>query len=567
VDQGVGRRVVRRPAWSLLVAALALTAPAAAHAAPPGSREAAAAPPPVRADLPLQLPEDTIASAAREDLRTWLVGARPGAAGAAVARRFGATHFGVPQTGGYVVARARAGAFAAALKARGLLVYAEANTWDKPLALANDPLSGKPNNWRARVADASLALPPVTAESPLIALVDAAADLTHPEWTGDPFFTTIPGTPVTNPHGTATASVAAAPANGIGILGVWPGARTLNVPLQTLPGTDGGISCEASANGIAKAIMAGAAVINMSYGSISECTSERLQIDFAVGRGIIPVAAAGNEYEEGNPYEFPASLPHVVTVAATDSKGRSADFSNANDSIDLSAPGVDILAAVPPALDDDGTADGYEKLSGTSFAAPMVSAAIAWVRAVRPDLAPDQAAAAVRLSARDVGVEGWDPLTGFGILDVGAALKIPLDRLPIHDPSEPNDNISWVNGQAYAGGPAPVWSGGPAVRVDALLDKEEDPADVYRIVIPPHRSARISAIPVFGDVELDVFSSAAVAITDTAKRTAFSHRLGAHATELVTIVNHGIRQHAFYAAVRPQGKSLFQDRQYRLRVG
>ena len=56
----------------------------------------------------------------------------------------------------------------------------------------------------------------------------------------------------------------------------------------------------------------------MSYGSPSRCVPEWVQIYFAVAKGIIPVAAAGNEFESGNPLEFPASLPHVVTVAATD---------------------------------------------------------------------------------------------------------------------------------------------------------------------------------------------------------------------------------------------------------
>src|SRR5439155_11752552 len=130
-----------------------------------------------------------------------------------------------------------------------------------------------------------------------------------------------------------------------------PGARTLNVPFKTVPGTDGEISCSASADAIGQAIQAGAAVINMSYGSTSECAAEKVQIYYAVAKGIIPVAAAGNEFQQGNPLEFPASLPHVVTVAATDSSDHSADFSNANDAVDLSAPGVGILTAVPVALD------------------------------------------------------------------------------------------------------------------------------------------------------------------------------------------------------------------------
>ena len=213
---------------------------------------------------------------------------------------------------------AQARAFADALKARRLLVYAQANVLRRTLqAVPADPLSGPPNDWRASVADPALTPPPVTPQSPLIALVDAAADMTHPEWTGDPNVATLPGTPVTDSHGTATMSVAVAPHNGIGILGVWPGARALNVPLKTVPGTDGEITCDASGEAIAKAVQNGASVINMSYGSPSRCAAEWVQIYFAVAKGIIPVAAAGNEFEQGNPLEFPASLPHVVTVAAT----------------------------------------------------------------------------------------------------------------------------------------------------------------------------------------------------------------------------------------------------------
>jgi subtilisin family serine protease len=516
--------------------------------------------------LPMQLPGDVAAASVRSDPDSWLIGARPGEASAAVARRFGARRVGAPGTGGYVVSRARARALAHALGRN--LVYAQPNVLTRLAAVADDPLSVPPNNWRAHVASPSLDPPAVTPQSPLIALVDAAADTTHPEWTGDANFTTIPGTPVTNPHGTATASVAAAPQNGIGIVGVWPGARALNVPLQTVPGTDGEISCAASADAIGKAIQAGAAVINMSYGSTSECAAEKVQIYYAVAKGIIPVAAAGNEFQQGNPLEFPASLPHVITVAATDLQNHSADFSNANDAVDLSAPGVGIMTAVPPALDQDGTPDGYETLSGTSFAAPMVSAAMAWIRAARPNLQPDQAEQAVRLSATDVGRKGWDSLTGFGVLDVGAALALPTAKLPIHDPLEPNDNLVWVDGRAFGGVPAPaVWSGGHATRTNALLDKEEDPVDVYRIVLPAHRSARVSVVPRFGDVQLDVFSSSAESINDTAHRLRRSHLTGASRTERVTVLNRGKRAHSYYVSITPQGGSLYQDRAYTLRVG
>ncbi len=154
-------------------------------------------------------------------------------------------------------------------------MYSQANTvLESKQAVPDDPLSVPPNAWRAKVVSPATATPPVTPESPLIALVDAAADPAHPEWAGSAF-STIPGTPVTNSHGTATASVAAAPQNGVGILGVWPGARALNVPLATTPGVpEGGITCAASGEAISKAVAAGAAVINMSYGSPSRCAAE-----------------------------------------------------------------------------------------------------------------------------------------------------------------------------------------------------------------------------------------------------------------------------------------------------
>jgi hypothetical protein len=528
------------------------------------------APAAVAQNLPMELPRDVTASSVRADPDSWLVGAKPGAESARIAARFHAKHFGLPQTGGYKVARSQARAFAAELKQRKLLVYAQANVYRKALqAVPNDPLSAPPNDWRAIVADPALTPPPVTPTSPLIALVDAAADMSHPEWTGDPNVSTLPGTPVTDPHGTATLSVAAAPQNGIGILGVWPGARALNVPLATVPSDEGEtITCDASGDAIAKAVQSGASVINMSYGSPSRCAAEWVQIYFAVAKGIIPVAAVGNEFEDGNPLEFPASLPHVVTVAATTRNDQSAEFSNANNAVDLSAPGVDIMTAVPPGLPDpDKAQDGYTVQSGTSFSAPMVSAAMAWVRAARTDLTPDRVVQAVRLSARDVGKPGWDTLTGFGVLNVANALNVPADKLPIPDPLEPNDNIVWVDGTAFGKPAASIWSGGAAARVNGLLDVQEDPVDVYRIVIPGRKTAKISVIPRFGDPSVEVFTSSAISVNDEDRRVAYGHKSGAKKTERVSVRNGGKRKRSYFVAIKPQGNSRYQERQYTLRVG
>jgi hypothetical protein len=525
--------------------ALACGAVAALVAAPTASADAP--------EPPMALPGEAVAASAPAAPGTWIVGARPGPRARAIARRHGARHIGPAGTGGYVIARAQARGFAHALG--DLLVYAQPNTVARPLqrAVVQDPLALPPDDWRDWVVDPALTPPAVTPDSPLIALVDAQLDTTHPEWQGGNT-SAIQEFPVTNPHGTATTSVAAAPVNGVGLVGVWPGARALNVPLGRT------ITCEASTDRIRVAIERRAAVINMSYGASEPCYPEYVALQLAVARGIVPVAAAGNEFAEGNPLEYPASLPHVVTVAAVGRppEFRSSYFSNANAAIDLSAPGEDIMTAVPTSLDPAG----WQRQSGTSFAAPMVSAAVAWVRAARPDLTHDQVVQAVRLSAVDHDRAGWQPDTGFGVLNVAAALRYDP---PPPDPIEPNDNMFWVDGRAFRRPDPLIFKGGRTRRLAATIDAYEDPADVYRIRLRPSSKERISANPVRSD-DVDLRVYARTAKSRSARALARSARRGG-GTESVTLRNRSHRARVFYVAVRVQPGVRDLDAAYALRVG
>ena len=244
------------------------------------------------------------------------------------------------------------------------------------------------------------------------------------------------------------------------------------------------------------AIRNGAAVINMSYGSRSLCRAEYNALQLAVRRGIVPVAAAGNEFDEGNPLEFPASLPHVLTIAAVNARpGQLGVLELQPGGRPQRAGRVDHDGG-PAGLDGDGTQDGYQRLDGTSFSAPMVSGAVAWVRAARPDLSPDQVAQVIRLSARDLGRDGFDNNTGFGLLDVGAALaKAP----PPRDPLEPNDDMVWVDGRGFGRAAPAVFAGRRTARLVGLVDAYEDPADVYRVRVRRRSTVRVIAKPVFGD--------------------------------------------------------------------
>ena len=238
------------------------------------------------------------------------------------------------------------------------------------------------------------------------------------------------------------------------------------------------------------------------------------------------MAAAGNEFASGNAPQYPGSLPHVLTVSAVDADLQSSMFANANAAVDVAAPGESIVTAVPAAQDPDGTPDGYAAVDGTSFAAPMAAAAVAWVRAARPALTPDQAVQTVRISAKDIDREGYDANTGFGLLDIGAALAATP---PPPDPAEPNEDIRWVDERAR-----PLYRSGRGLRVTALLDRYEDPRDVYRVVVPAGKRLSISVTPRFGDADLTVHDRSARTVTSRRARLGASMRDGRR-TDTLTV--------------------------------
>jgi hypothetical protein len=445
---------------------------------------------------PNVLPGDAAAAGVQAAPRTWLVGARPGRTAARIARRDGARRIGL---GIYVVAGPRTRAFAGDLRVAGAYGFSEPDRLARPQAV-QDPLMLVGQNWRDFIANPDLTPPAVTGTSPLLAIVDSQVDLTHPEFATGGSVQSLTSDPVTDFHGTAVAAVAGAPQNGIGVVGVWPGARIMDFPISYPT------SCSTAVQRIGQAIQYGASVINMSFGGPGACYSLFVAIEFAVGRGILPVAAAGNEFDQGNPIEFPASFPHVFTVAAIGPDLSSALFSNENPGVDASAPGASIITAVPPAYDTEPPVDGYMTVDGTSFASPAVAAAAAWLRAARPDLDGYQTGEILRETAQDLAPAGWDPSTGWGLVQVDRALS---GQTPPRDVDEPNDDLDWVNGKRFGKADRAIWTGHAPVAVGGLLDKFEDPIDAYRVIVPARTRVRIVVHSIGGDADLAVYDSRA----------------------------------------------------------
>jgi hypothetical protein len=147
----------------------------------------------------------------------------------------------------------------------------------------------------------------------------------------------------------------------------------------------------------------------------------REAVAYAVARGSVVVAAAGNE---GDPApHYPAAIPEVIAVTATGRDGAPSPSTSYGAWVDLAAPGMGIFSTHPLDIDEQyGPSDGYVSGSGTSFAAPIVSGAALLVRAAHPDWTPAQVAARLRATASDLGARGFDAVYGAGLLDAAAAL-------------------------------------------------------------------------------------------------------------------------------------------------
>jgi subtilisin family serine protease len=132
-----------------------------------------------------------------------------------------------------------------------------------------------------------------------------------------------------------------------------------------------------------------------------------------VQSGVVVVAAMGNGDDPDDGPLYPAANPNVIAVGATNMDDRPLSGSSSGKHMWLSAPGESILTVI-----GDDPFD-YRYLSGTSFAAAMVTAAVWLARRRRPGLTPGDVRELLRQSAyRPDGIPGHDSEIGHGRLDV-----------------------------------------------------------------------------------------------------------------------------------------------------
>ncbi len=232
-------------------------------------------------------------------------------------------------------------------------------------------------------------------------------------------------------HGTEMASLIAGHGHGAGaaggVMGVAPDAKVLSVrvtweltdPIRT-DQAQVGRARDAVAQGIRYAADHGAQVISMSLGGgnlfYNGNAAEEAAIKYALGKGSVLVASAGNDGDAANRRNYPAAYPGVIAVGAVDRQFKPAKFTNRHTYISVAAPGVNIVSA-------DSAGHGYILGTGTSSSAAFVAGMSALVKARYPSLTPAEVKQALEEGATHRPPDGRSTEIGTGVVDAYGALR------------------------------------------------------------------------------------------------------------------------------------------------
>jgi Subtilase family len=282
----------------------------------------------------------------------------------------------------------------------------------------------------------------------------AGSVITGPDYTGSG---RAPGSPYWGVEGTAVAGTIAAHARGSGLVGVAPAVKILSVrvtlefndPLVSDPAISRRLP-QAIADGITYATDHGARIIDLpldpgTLGLTSKgdpaaaggSAAERAAVAYALGKGVLLVAPAGDDGEGSGIVNYPAAYPGVLAVGATSRTGQLAPFSSKRSYTSLTAPGVSLTAAAPP--------DSYGTISSTSLASGMVAGVAALIMSRFPHLTVAQVTRALIESTADAaGHHGLPPLpprspagAGYGTVDAARAVSMAAFITSASQPRRP----------------------------------------------------------------------------------------------------------------------------------
>ncbi|HEX2945292.1 MAG TPA: S8 family serine peptidase [Clostridia bacterium] len=232
-------------------------------------------------------------------------------------------------------------------------------------------------------------------------------------------------------HATHVAGIIAAKEDSLGVIGVAPNVKV--IPLKFIKGEEGGYTSDAiEAIEYAKAM--GIKVINCSWGSE---VPDQLLMEEMRDSGILFICAAGNNgFWQSSPF-YPAcfDIPNIISVAAVDSDGNRAYFSNYGPDVDVAAPGMQIFSTLP--------GNSYASMSGTSMAAPFVTGIAALIKSADPTITNDEIKNRIISSVMVSDNLKENIVNSSGIVDAYASL-VPLAAINLNAVSYENSiTLNW----------------------------------------------------------------------------------------------------------------------------
>ncbi len=223
-------------------------------------------------------------------------------------------------------------------------------------------------------------------------------------------------------HGTHCAGISAARTNNnVGIAGVCWGCSLVGAKVL-----DDGGSGQWSwvAAGIQwSADVRGMKIISMSLGGGANDPAVEAAVSYALGRNVLVIAAAGNNY--GGSVIYPGALPTSLAVSSTDNRDQLSVFSSVGPAVDIAAPGTNVYSS----YDNVSAPNSYIYMSGTSMATPHVSGVAGLVSSINPNLTAAQIRAILEESVIDLGTPGVDNQFGHGRISAYLAAMNARDSL------------------------------------------------------------------------------------------------------------------------------------------